>query len=97
MMEGAANQDRNLICVLNLLRPVAVLSPALGKIGEGRRVSCEARRVNDTQRFQLDAAHRGRTAEQTSGGRKIQDARLLVGALDLTRVPRPPAGVLARV
>jgi len=54
--------------------------------------------------LQKQAAHRGRTTEQqlrrflgTRGGRKIQYARLLVDALDLTRVPRPLAGVLARV
>ena len=33
----------------------------------------------------------------TRGGRKIQYAPLLVGALDLARVPRPLAGVLSRV
>jgi len=33
----------------------------------------------------------------TRGGRKIQYARLLVDALDLTRVPRPLDGVLAHV
>jgi hypothetical protein len=33
----------------------------------------------------------------TRGGRKIRSARLLVEALDLSRVPRPLDGVLAGV
>jgi len=33
----------------------------------------------------------------TRGGRKIQYAPVLVGALDLDRVPRPLDAVLARV
>jgi hypothetical protein len=52
--------------------------------------------------LQKQAAHQGRTNEQqlrrfmgTRGGRKIQYARLLVDALDLTRVPRPLDRVLA--
>jgi len=54
--------------------------------------------------LQKQAAHRGRTKEQqlrrfmgTRGGRKIQYARLLVDALDLTRVPRPLARLLAHI
>jgi hypothetical protein len=54
--------------------------------------------------LQNQAAHRGRTNEQqlrrfmgTRGGRKIQYARLLVDALDLTRMPRPLDRVLAHV
>ena len=54
--------------------------------------------------LQNQAAHRGRTNEQqlrrfmgTCGGRKIQYARLLVDALDLTRMPRPLDRVLAHV
>ena len=54
--------------------------------------------------FQKQPAWQGRThGEQlrrfmgTHSGRKIQYARLLVDALDLTRVPRPLDGVLAHV
>jgi hypothetical protein len=54
--------------------------------------------------FQKQPAWRGRTdGEQlrrfigTRAGRKIQSAALLVGALDLTRVPRPLDRVLAHV
>ncbi len=54
--------------------------------------------------FQKQPAQQGRTNEQqlrrfmgTRGGRKIQYARLLVDALDLTKVPRPLDRVLAHV
>jgi hypothetical protein len=54
--------------------------------------------------FQKQPAWRRRTNEEqlrrffgTHRGRKIQSAALLVGALDLTRVPRPLDGVLAHV
>jgi hypothetical protein len=54
--------------------------------------------------FQKQPAWRGRTnAEQlrrffgTQGGRKIQSAALLVGALDLNQVPRPLDRVLEHV
>jgi len=54
--------------------------------------------------FQKQPAWQGRTKEEqlrrflgTHSGRKIQSARLLVNALDLTRVPRPLDGVLAHV
>jgi hypothetical protein len=54
--------------------------------------------------LQKQPAQQGRTDEQqlrrfmgTRGGRKIQYARLLVDALDLTNVPRPLDGVLAHV
>jgi hypothetical protein len=54
--------------------------------------------------LQKQVAHQGRTNEQqlrrfmgTRGGRKIQYARLLVDALDLTRMPRPLDRVLAHV
>lgn len=54
--------------------------------------------------LQKQVAHQGRTKEQqlrrfmgTRGGRKIQYARLLVDALDLTRIPRPLDRVLAHV
>jgi len=54
--------------------------------------------------LQKQPAWRGRTAEEqlrrffgTHSGRKIQSAAVLVGALDLTRVPRPLERVLADV
>jgi hypothetical protein len=54
--------------------------------------------------FQKQPAWRGRTTEEqfrrfmgTRSGRKIRTAALLVGALDLTRVPRPLDRVLAHV
>jgi hypothetical protein len=54
--------------------------------------------------MQKQPAQQGRTIEQqlrrfmgTRGGRKIRYARLLVDALDLSRVPRPLDGVLAHV
>jgi hypothetical protein len=53
--------------------------------------------------FQKQPAWRGRTAEEqlrrfigTTSGRKIQSGAMLVGALDLTQVPRPLDGVLAQ-
>jgi hypothetical protein len=52
--------------------------------------------------LQRQPAQRGRTTEEqlrrfmgTRGGRKIEYARLLVDALDLTQVPRPLDRVLA--
>jgi hypothetical protein len=54
--------------------------------------------------LQKQPAQQGRTAEAqlrrfmgSRGGRKIQYARLLVDALDLTRVPRPLDRVLAQL
>jgi hypothetical protein len=54
--------------------------------------------------LQKQPAQRGRSREEqlrrfmgTRGGRKIRYARLLVDALDLTKVPRPLDGVLAHV
>ena len=54
--------------------------------------------------FQQQPAWRGRNVEEqlrrflgTHSGRKIQSAALLVGALDLAKVPRPLDGVLAHV
>ena len=54
--------------------------------------------------FQKQPAWRGRTNEEqlrrffgTHSGRKIQSAALLVGALDLARVPRPLDRLLAHV
>jgi hypothetical protein len=55
-------------------------------------------------KFQKQPAWRGRTPEEqlrrfigTTSGRKIQSGAMLVGALDLTNVPRPLDGVLAHV
>jgi len=54
--------------------------------------------------LQKQPAQQGRSVEEqlhrfmgSKGGRKIRYARLLVDALDLTRVPRPLDGVLAYV
>ena len=54
--------------------------------------------------FQKQPAWRGRTREEqlrrffgTQGGRKIESAALLVGALDLAQVPRPLDLVLAHL
>jgi len=54
--------------------------------------------------FQKQPAQQGRTDEEqlrrfmgTRSGRKIQYARLLIDALDLTEVPRPLDRVLAHV
>jgi hypothetical protein len=54
--------------------------------------------------LQKQPAWQGRTTEQqlrrflgSGGGRKIAYAPLLIGALDLTQVPRPLDGVLAHV
>ena len=54
--------------------------------------------------FQKQPAQQGRSPQMqlhrfmgTRSGRKSQYARLLVGALDLTQVPRPLDGVLAHV
>jgi hypothetical protein len=54
--------------------------------------------------FQNQPAWRGRRTEEqlrrfigTQGGRKIRSPASLLGALDLTRIPRPLDGVLAHV
>jgi hypothetical protein len=54
--------------------------------------------------FQKQPAQQGRSSQQqlrrfmgTRGGRKIRYARLLIDALDLTRVPRPLDRVLAHI
>jgi hypothetical protein len=54
--------------------------------------------------FQMQPAQQGREPERqlrrfmgTRSGRKSQYARLLVNALDLSRVPRPLAGVLSQL
>ena len=65
----------------------------------------EAQRDLDAFRlFQQQPAQRGRALEPqlrrflgTTSGRKQQYARLLVAALDLSRVPRPLDGVLAHL
>ena len=60
--------------------------------------------IRQFRTFQKQPAQQGRTPEAqlrrfmgTRSGRKIQYASLLVGALDLTQVPRPLDGVLAHV
>jgi hypothetical protein len=54
--------------------------------------------------FQKQPVWRGRTAEEqlrrfigTTSGRKIQSGAMMVGALDLTQVPRPLDGVLSHL
>ncbi len=60
--------------------------------------------IGSFRTFQKQPAQQGRPVEQqlrrfmgTRSGRKAQYAGLLVGALDLSRVPRPLDGVLAHV
>jgi predicted ATP-dependent endonuclease of OLD family len=73
---------------------VAAVEEVIGAQGE----------LESFRRFQRQPEWRGRTNEEqlrrffgTHKGRKIQSAALLVGALDLSRVPRPLDGVLAHV
>jgi Overcoming lysogenization defect protein-like, TOPRIM domain len=68
------------------------------------RVIDEQGELESFRTFQRQPAWRGRTTEEqlrrflgTHSGRKIQSAALLVGALDLDRVPRPLDRVLAHV
>ena len=76
----------------------------------GLGAACVERIVEDQgeigrfRTFQKQPAQRARSIEAqlrrfmgTRGGRKIQYAPLLVGALDLARVPQPLDGVLAHV
>ena len=60
--------------------------------------------IRSFRTFQKQPAQQGQSPEKqlhrflaTQSGRKSQYARLLVGALDLTRVPRPLDRVLAHV
>jgi hypothetical protein len=60
--------------------------------------------LRSLRRFQMEPAQQGRTFERqlrrfigTHTGRKALYARAMVEALDLARVPRPLAGVLASV
>lgn len=84
-MPPAPNRDE-LIRALGIERALAVLRGAgtIGKFGLYRR----------------QPAHRGKpVGEQLRGfvtNRKIAYARLFVEALDLRRIPRPLAGLLAR-
>jgi hypothetical protein len=76
---------------------------ALGAAAVERVIEAQGE-LSSFRTFQKQPAWRGRTAEEqlrrfigTHSGRKIQSAASLVGALDLTRVPRPLDGVLASV
>ena len=68
------------------------------------RVIEEQGEIKSFRRFQAQPAHRERLLEEqlhlfmrTRAGRKAQYARVLVDALDLSRVPRPLAGLLEHV
>jgi hypothetical protein len=68
------------------------------------RVIAEQGELASFRTLQHQPAQRAATTEQqlhrfmgTRSGRKARYARALVDALDLTRVPRPLAGVLAHV
>jgi hypothetical protein len=73
---------------------------ALGAAGVERLVDTQGE-LEAFRSFQHQPEWRGRTTEEqlrrffgTKGGRKIQSAAVLVGALDLNRVPRPLDRVL---
>jgi hypothetical protein len=65
------------------------------------RILAEQRELRSFRTYQKQPAHRHRTREEQLHGfmwnRKQRYARLLVDALDLTRVPRPLERVLAHV
>jgi len=76
---------------------------SLGAVSVERVVDAQGE-LGSFRTLQKQPAQQGLTNEAqlrrfmgTRGGRKIQYARLLVDALDLTRVPRPLDGVLAHV
>lgn len=76
---------------------------ALGRAAVEEVVAAQGE-LGSFRTLQKQVAHQGRTNEQqlrrfmgTRGGRKIQYARLLVDALDLTSMPRPLDRVLAHV
>jgi len=76
---------------------------ALGVAAVERVIEAQ-RELEAFRTFQREPQWRARSSEEqlrrffgTHRGRKIQSAALLVGALDLTRVPRPLDGVLAYV
>jgi hypothetical protein len=88
------------VCVADLedelIRYLGVVSVERGVDAQGE--------LGSFRTFQRQPAHRGRTTDQqlrrfmgTRAGRKIQYARLLVEALDLSQVPRPLDRVLAHV
>lgn len=88
------------VCVLDLEDE---LIRALGAEAVEQVIEAEGER-GSLRIFRKQAAQRERTPEQqlrrfmgTRGGRKVRYARLLVDALDLTRVPRPLDLLLARV
>jgi hypothetical protein len=68
------------------------------------RIVADQGELRSFRTLQKQAPHQGRTTDQqlrrfmgSRGGRKAVYARLLVEALDLTRVPRPLDGVFASV
>ena len=74
---------------------------ALGAASVERVIAAEGE-LGSFRTLQKQAAWQGRTVEEqlrrfmgSGGTRKIRYARLLVEALDLTRMPRPLDGVLA--
>jgi hypothetical protein len=76
---------------------------ALGTASMERFIEAQGE-LGSFRTLQKQPAQQGRTIEEqlrrfigTKGGRKIQYAPLLVGALDLARVPRPLDRVLAHV
>jgi len=88
------------VCVVDLEDE---LIRALGAASVERVVAAEGE-LGSFRTLQKQAAWQGRTVEEqlrrfmgSGGTRKIRYARLLVEALDLTRVPRPLDGVLAHV
>jgi OLD-like protein len=88
------------VCVVDLEDE---LIRALGAASVERVVAAEGE-LGSFRTLQKQPAWQGRTVEEqlrrfmgSAGKRKIRYARLLVEALDLTRVPRPLDGVLAHV
>jgi hypothetical protein len=88
------------VCVTDLEEE---LIRSLGS-GPTERVIADQGELGSFRAFQRQPAQRGRTVEQqlrrflgTRSGRKVQYARSLVEALDLTRVPTPLAAALAHV
>jgi hypothetical protein len=76
---------------------------ALG-VASVEQVVAAAGDLGSLRTFQMQPAQQGREPQRqlrrfmgTRSGRKSQYARLLVNALDLSRVPRPLAGVLSQL
>ena len=96
---GQADMERLgfFVCVRDLEDE---LIRALGEDSVLRVIEAQGE-INSFRRFQSQPAHRSRDLREqlhlfmrTRAGRKAQYARALVDALDLTRVPRPLAGML---